>query len=65
VTLVEYLLGDAHRILLTDCQQGRYDVAPFLDTLRLNGNKDTISFWRCWTKQPDMAWSGMILRQSV
>jgi phage-related protein len=40
VTLIEYLLGDAHRILLTDCQQARYDVAPFLDALRRNGNKD-------------------------
>ncbi len=40
VDLVEYLRGDAHRILLLDCQQDKLDVAPFLDKLRRDGHKD-------------------------
>jgi len=40
VNLVEYLRGDKLRILLIDCQQDKWDVAPFLERLRRDGNKD-------------------------
>jgi len=40
VELVEYLRGNAHRILLIDCQENKLDVAPFLERLRRDGSKD-------------------------
>jgi len=40
VNLVEYLRGDAHRILLVDCQEDKLDVAPFLERLRHDGSRD-------------------------